>query len=358
MTPYGQVFVRPGSTVDYHLRFPGHIHDPDLDLHYSRFRDYDPKLGRYLQADPMGIRGGVNLYAYPPNPLVTVDVLGLNDHSNSENGSTRPEDGESTPRAEDPNAPPDAPPPDGAARPRDATEIARDASRARAQELHGTLSRRERREAVMVAGMHDPETGQTVTRTNVEGAAFNPDGPDTHPIVQRRVAEQRDRVALARETAGDGGTRAMSDAELGAALERRGIPNTPESREQARQASDRAAYREEQLGRPLNDDDWAGMEREVGHHGEVVALNDTLQARDAERARNGRPPTTDEEMGNIGLHNQQLPPGKNREMSDNAMPRCDHCQSITNGVDPHGDVVAGERRNAARDAARRDEGDS
>ena len=41
------------------------------------FRYYDPKLGRYLQSDPLGIVGGLNLYAYPGNPLVLVDIDGL-----------------------------------------------------------------------------------------------------------------------------------------------------------------------------------------------------------------------------------------------------------------------------------------
>jgi uncharacterized protein RhaS with RHS repeats len=41
------------------------------------FRDYDPTLGRYLQPDPIDLAGGINLYAYPSNPLVHVDLLGL-----------------------------------------------------------------------------------------------------------------------------------------------------------------------------------------------------------------------------------------------------------------------------------------
>ena len=41
-------------------------------------RDYDPQLGRYIQADPIGIAGGDNLYAYvDSNPLAFVDPLGL-----------------------------------------------------------------------------------------------------------------------------------------------------------------------------------------------------------------------------------------------------------------------------------------
>lgn len=74
---YGQVTVDPASTIDFALRFPGHYHDSETGLHYNRNRYYSPKLGRYLQADPIGLAGGLNVYAYPANPLVQVDVNGL-----------------------------------------------------------------------------------------------------------------------------------------------------------------------------------------------------------------------------------------------------------------------------------------
>jgi len=75
--PYGAARVRSGSRVDVPLRFPGHYHDPETGLHDNRFRSYSPELGRYLQSDPLGIPGGLNLYAYPANPLVRVDLKGL-----------------------------------------------------------------------------------------------------------------------------------------------------------------------------------------------------------------------------------------------------------------------------------------
>src|SRR5262249_51825572 len=56
--------------------------DPETGLHYNRFRYYSPELGRFLQSDPLGTAGGVNLYAYCANPLTAVDLDGLTEHPN------------------------------------------------------------------------------------------------------------------------------------------------------------------------------------------------------------------------------------------------------------------------------------
>ena len=76
--PFGRVQIGNGSRIEFHLRFPGHYFDSETGLHYNRFRYYSPELGRYLQADPYGIAGGLNVYSYAEgNPLTQVDVRGL-----------------------------------------------------------------------------------------------------------------------------------------------------------------------------------------------------------------------------------------------------------------------------------------
>ena len=76
--PYGQIAIRQNASLEYNLRWPGHYFDPETGLHYNRYRYYEPLLGRYLQSDPLGYAGSEwNLYAYCPNPLMDVDILGL-----------------------------------------------------------------------------------------------------------------------------------------------------------------------------------------------------------------------------------------------------------------------------------------
>ena len=74
--PYGMAHVDPSSRIDVPLRFPvtTRIRKSACITTDSAF--YSPELGRYTQSDPVGIGAGLNVYAYPANPLVQADVRG------------------------------------------------------------------------------------------------------------------------------------------------------------------------------------------------------------------------------------------------------------------------------------------
>ena len=75
--PFGQADVTV-NTVTNNFRFPGQYEDKETGLHYNWHRYYDPRIGRYLRADPIGLIAGVNLFRYCANrPLNLIDPQGL-----------------------------------------------------------------------------------------------------------------------------------------------------------------------------------------------------------------------------------------------------------------------------------------
>ena len=67
-----------GTQFVYNLRFPGQYWDNEISRMSNGFRDYDPNLGRYIESDPIGLKGGISTYAYVNgNPVRSIDPAGL-----------------------------------------------------------------------------------------------------------------------------------------------------------------------------------------------------------------------------------------------------------------------------------------
>jgi RHS repeat-associated protein len=69
-----------GSVYPLNLRFPGQYFDVETGLSYNIFRDYEPGVGRYIEADPIGLNGGSSIYSYVNSkPISATDPFGLSD---------------------------------------------------------------------------------------------------------------------------------------------------------------------------------------------------------------------------------------------------------------------------------------
>ncbi|WNU81928.1 rhs element protein RhsB [Escherichia coli] len=69
------------------IRLPGQQYDEESGLYYNRHRYYDPLQGRYITQDPIGLKGGWNLYGYQLNPISDIDPLGLSMWEDAKSGA-------------------------------------------------------------------------------------------------------------------------------------------------------------------------------------------------------------------------------------------------------------------------------
>ncbi len=82
LTKYGYQAYGESGSPNTSFAYTGQRIDPETGLYYERARMFSTALGRFPQADPIGYRGGSNLYVYVNNdPLNLVDAPGLSPDS-------------------------------------------------------------------------------------------------------------------------------------------------------------------------------------------------------------------------------------------------------------------------------------
>ena len=90
--PYGNQGTLSGNASLLDLRLPGQWYEAEGNasgLHQNGYRDYDPSLGRYTEADPLGVDAGANLYGYADgDPVNEWDPHGLDLRINYYNSLT------------------------------------------------------------------------------------------------------------------------------------------------------------------------------------------------------------------------------------------------------------------------------
>lgn len=75
-SPYGK--VEASGNFSNPIQWSSEVYDSELSVVYYNYRSYNPIDGRWLSADPIGIKGGLNTYIFVGNaPILGRDALGL-----------------------------------------------------------------------------------------------------------------------------------------------------------------------------------------------------------------------------------------------------------------------------------------
>ena len=76
---FGNITAQSGPMAgDFRHRFSTKYYDPETGLSYYIGRYYNPALGRFISSDPIGTKGGLNLYGFCQNdPINAYDYLGM-----------------------------------------------------------------------------------------------------------------------------------------------------------------------------------------------------------------------------------------------------------------------------------------
>lgn len=204
---------------------------------------------------------------------------------------------------------------------------AKDAAKTRVGEP-GTTRRGDK----MAGAAQNTETeGDPSVATNKEAKTANEDGKMTQ-LMQDRIAAQKQILETNRRLMNEGKTpeqiAQMSEAEMRAELAKDGLPSEVQGMDTAEQLG-KTNQRVQRFNdqKPLTEKDWQGMRDEIGNHGEVGAADAELQKIEAAEGR----PATPQDLEKLTVHTTEVPP-KGEPVTDEAMPRCQHCQGILKGV--------------------------
>jgi RHS repeat-associated protein len=92
----------PGSANTGRFQYTGQAWIPELGMYYYKARFYSPTLGRFLQTDPIGYKGGINIYEYAmDDPVDNEDPTGLTCQDNGTDCKTDTLNGQKDFRSKD-----------------------------------------------------------------------------------------------------------------------------------------------------------------------------------------------------------------------------------------------------------------